>query len=163
MNQLSTIYYDLDKIIDPFVIDDIINIVREQLDKGNIKSIIDALYNNTKILGNGIPFIKVQGISTLLRTSNSGLERALIYEGIINILPRSSIVQIDGYDYISGHSFISILDSRMANKRGKTREYLHIALDLYNKIINSSEIRDLKDILASYITTIQFHPKTIQE
>jgi hypothetical protein len=146
MNQLSTRYYDLDKIIDPFVIDDIINIVREQLDEGNIKSIIDALYKNTKILGNGIPFIKVQGISRLFRTSNSGLERVLIYNGIPNLLSRSSIVQIDGYDYISGHSFISILDSRMANKRGKTREYLQIAWDLYNKIINSSQIRDLKDI-----------------
>lgn len=151
MNQLSKIYYDLNKIINPIVIDDIINIAREQLDEGNIKSIIDAMYENTKILGNGIPFIKVQGISILLRTSNSGLERVLIYKGITNILPRSSIVQIDGYDYISGHSFISILDSRMTNKRGKTREYLQIAWDLYYKIINSSQIRDLKDIFIENI------------
>ena len=151
MNQLSTIYYDLDKVIDPFVIDDIINIVREQLDKGNIKSIVDAMYRNTKILENGIPFIKVHGISTLLRTSNTGFERVLIYDGIPNLLPRSSIVQIDGNDYISGHSFISILDNRIANKRGKTKEYLNIALDLYNEIINSSRIRDLKDIFIEKI------------
>lgn len=149
--QLSTIYYDLNKIIDPFVVDDIINILREQLDRGNIKSIIDAMYKNTKILENGIPFIKVQGISTLLRTSNSGFERVLIYDGIPNLLPRSSIVQIDGCEYISGHSFISILDNRIANTRENTKEYLKIALDLYYEIIKSSEIRDLKDMFIGKI------------
>lgn len=151
MRQLALRYVELSELSDRYAISEITNSVREQLDQGNIKSIIDAFYVNTKICSNGVPFIKVQGIADIIRTGNSGLERALIYDGIAGFLPRSEIVSIDGYDHISGHSLCAILDSRIASRTGKTKEYLRIAWDLYYKILNSPSVRDLKDMFIEEI------------
>lgn len=151
MNELTLRYYDLSELSDPFAISDISKATIDQLDQGNIKSIIDALYFNTKICVNGVPYIKVQGIADIIRTGNSGLERALIYQGLPGFLPRSEIVSIDGKDHISGHSLCAILDSRIATRSGKTKQYLNIALNLYYKILNSSDVRDLKEMFIEEI------------
>lgn len=146
MNNVALRYYDLQSLTNPLVIDDISAAVLDQLDKGSIDSIAKALYVNTKICVNGVPFIKVQGIADIIRTGNSGLERALIYQGLPGFLPRSEIVSIDGFDHISGHSLCAILDSRIATRSGKTKQYLKIALNLYYKIINSEAVRDRKEL-----------------
>jgi hypothetical protein len=151
MNQLSLVYHDLAKLSDPFSIDDISNATLYQLDIGNVESIVNAFYMNTKICVNGVPFIKVKGIADIIRTNNSGLEKALIYQGLPGFLPRSEIVSIDGFDHISGHSLCAILDSRIACRSGKTKQYLQIALNIYYKIINSGAIRDLKEIFLEEI------------
>lgn len=151
MNNLAVRYYDLSELSDPFVLDDISGAAIDQLDKGNVESIAKALHANTKICVNGIPFIKVQGIADIIRTGNSGLERALIYQGLPGFLPRSEIVSIDGKDHISGHCLVAILDSRIASRSGKTKQYLMIALSLYNKILNSGVVRDLKEMFLEEI------------
>lgn len=151
MSNVAIRYYDLETLSDPFAITDISNAMIDQLDQGNIKSIIDALYINTKICSNGVPFIKVKGIADIIRTGNSGLERALIYQGLPGFLPRSEIVSIEGKDHISGHSLCAILDSRIATRNGKTKQYLKIALDLYYRILNSSSVRDLKEMFIEEI------------
>lgn len=151
MNSLSLRYYDLAQLSDPLSINDITIAALDQLDKGSVESITKALYVNTKICVNGIPFIKVQGIADIIRTGNSGLERALIYQGLPGFLPRSEIVSIDGFDHISGHSLCAILDSRIANRSGKTKQYLQIALSLYCKILNTGAVRDLKEMFLDEI------------
>jgi hypothetical protein len=151
MNELAVRYYDLYSLSDPFSIDDVTNATIDQLDKGNVESIASALYTNTKICVNGVPFIKVKGIADIIRTGNSGLERALIYQGLPGFLPRSEIVSIDGFDHISGHSLVAILDSRISNRSGKTKQYLKIALNLYLKILDSGAVRDLKEMFIEEI------------
>lgn len=151
MSNLSIRYYDLSKLSDPFAIDDICSATLDQLDRGNVEAIANALYTNTKICVNGVPFVKVKGIADIIRTGNSGLERALIYQGLPGFLPRSEIVSIDGSDHISGHSLCAILDSRIANRIGKTKQYLQIALNLYCRIINSGAVRDLKEMFLEEI------------
>lgn len=151
MNYPTLRYYDLSELTDPFSIDDMSNATLDQLDKGNVDSIAKALYANTKICVNGVPFIKVKGIADIIRTGNSGLERALIYQGLPGFLPRSEIVSIDGFDHISGHSLCAILDSRIACRSGKTKQYLQIALNLYFKILNFGPVRDLKEMFLEEI------------
>ncbi|EGQ7683783.1 hypothetical protein IZS58_004737 [Vibrio parahaemolyticus] len=151
MNNLTIRYYDLSELSDPFSIDDVSNATIDQLDKGNVESIANALYANTKVCVNGVPFIKVKGIADIIRTGNSGLERALIYQGLPGFLPRSEIVSIDGFDHISGHSLVAILDSRISNRSGKTKQYLIIALKLYNRVLNSGAVRDLKEMFLEEI------------
>ncbi len=151
MNNLTTRYHDLSSLTDPLVIGEISNATLDQLDRGHLESIAKALYVNTKICVNGVPFIKVKGIADIIRTGNSGLERALIYQGLPGFLPRSEIVSIDGFDHISGHSLCAILDSRIATRSGKTKQYLQIALSMYNKILNSGAVRDLKEIFLEEI------------
>lgn len=151
MNPVSVRYYDLSELSDPFSIEDISGATRDQLDRGNVESIVRALYANTKICVNGVPFIKVKGIADIIRTGNSGLERALIYQGLPGFLPRSEIVSIDGLDHISGHSLCAILDSRIACRSGKTKQYLQIALNMYYKILNSGAVRDLKEMFLEEI------------
>lgn len=151
MTGLSLRYYDLYQLSDPLSIDNISIAAQDQLDKGSIESITKALYVNTKICVNGVPFIKVQGIADIIRTGNSGLERALIYQGLPGFLPRSEIVSIDGLDHISGHSLCAILDSRIASRSGKTKQYLQIALNLYYKILNTGAVRDLKEMFLEEI------------
>jgi hypothetical protein len=152
MSNITIRYYDLSELTDPLVIDDISSATLDQLDRGNVESIASALYANTKICVNGVPFIKVQGIADIIRTGNSGLERALVYQGLPGFLPRSEIVSIAGLDHISGHSLCAILDSRIANRSGKTKQYLKIALTLYNKVLSSGAVRDLKEM---YIEEIE--------
>lgn len=151
MNNLTVRYYDLSDLSDPFSIDDISNATITQLDRGNVESIAKALYVNTKICVNGVPFIKVKGIADIIRTNNSGLERALIYQGLPGFLPRSEIVSIDGLDHISGHSLVAILDSRISTRTGKTKQYLNIALNLYRRILDSGAVRDLKEMFLEEI------------
>ncbi|MGE8705363.1 MAG: hypothetical protein ACN6O5_22005 [Achromobacter sp.] len=151
MTDLSLRYYDLRELSDPFSIHDISCAMQDQLDRGSIDSIIRALYVNTKICVNGVPFIKVQGIADIVRTGNSGLERALIYQGLRGFLPRSEIVSIDGFDHISGHSLCAILDSRIASRNGKTKQYLQIALNLYYRILDLGSVRDLKELFQEEI------------
>ncbi|RBB33555.1 hypothetical protein DPV79_34400 [Burkholderia reimsis] len=146
MSNLSVRYYDLNALSDPFIINEISQATIDQLDRGNVEVIANALYANTKICVNGIPYIKVNGIASIIRTGNSGLERALVYQGIPGLLPKSEVVSIDGYDHISGPSLAAILDARIATRSGKTRQYLTIALNLYRQILLAPGVRDLKEI-----------------
>ena len=152
MNNVPAInYYPLTDYPNLFVLDNISNAIKDKLDKGNIEAIVKAFYSNTIIGSNGIPFIKVDGISTILRTGNSGLERALIYQGIPNYLSKAEVVSINGDDYISGHHLFSLLDARISIRRGKTKQYLKISFDLYHQIVNSNHIADLREIFIDEI------------
>ncbi|MHB9840957.1 hypothetical protein Q8F57_039755 [Paraburkholderia terrae] len=151
MSNLSVRYYDLNALSDPFIINEISLATIDQLDKGNVEAIANALYSNTKICVNGIPYIKVNGIASIIRTGSSGLERALIYQGIPGLLPRSEVVSIEGYDHISGPSLAAILDARIATRSGKTRQYLTIALNLYRQILLTPGVRDLKEMFLEEI------------
>lgn len=151
MKDLSVQYYNLNELSDPLAISKISQAVLDQLDRGNVDAIAKAFYLNTKICVNGIPYIKVSGIADIIRTGNSGLERALIYQGVAGILAKSEVISIDGFDHISGPSLVAILDTRIAFKVGKTKQYLMIALSLYNTVLNNPGVRDLKEMFVDEI------------
>lgn len=151
MNLPAIQYYPLKELSDPFIIVNISQAVRDKLDECNINAIINAFYINTKICSNGIPYIKVKGISEIIRTGNSGLERALIYQGLDGVLPRAEIVSIDGFDHISGHHLCALLDARIATRRGNTKQYLKIAFDIYLQIVNSGCVLDIKELFLEEI------------
>jgi hypothetical protein len=156
-------YYPISEITESigYPIDNISKAIIDQLDKGNIYSIIDAFYQNTQIYLSGMPFISVKGISKILRTGNSRAERALIYQGIPNYLPKAEIIKINGEDYISGNQLIAIIDYRISGKLGKTKEYLNISRKIYYHIVESSYTRDIKDMFIEEIN--QYRPRLKKE
>ena len=150
-NLPAVIYYPLEKISTKNELEVISTFAKDSLDRGHISSIINAFYENTRICRNGIPYIRVKGVSQIIRTGNSGAERPLIYQGISGVLAPSIIIEIDGEDYISGPSLLALISTRISIKSGITKEYLSIAFDLYNRIVNLSTVRDMKDIFISEI------------
>jgi len=147
----AVIYYPLQDISTKNELEIISTLAKDSLDKGHIASIINAFYINTRICRNGIPYIRAKGLASILRTGNSGAERPLIYQGIPGVLAPSAIIEIDGEDYISGPSLLALISTRISMKSGITKEYLSIAFNLYNRIINLSTVRDMKDVFISEI------------
>jgi len=152
-NLPAVIYYPLEKISTKNELEIISTFAKDSLDKGHISSIINAFYKNTQICLNGIPYIRVKGVSQIIRTGNSGAERPLIYQGIAGVLAPSAIIEIDGEDYISGPSLLALISTRISVKSGITKEYLSIAFDVYNRIVNLPNVRDMKDVFISEIET----------
>ena len=142
----SVIYHQLDDLIERPEIDHIANAATSVLDKGHVTSIVNAFFVNTKICVNGVPYIKVKGLSGILRTGNSGAERPLIYQGMANILSPAEIIEIDGEEHISGPSLRAILDTRIAFADGRTKQYLRVSMQAYERIITLSQVSDLKEL-----------------
>lgn len=145
-NLPSIIYHQLDDLIDRPELGYIANIATDILNKGHITAIVNSFFVNTKICVNGIPYIKISGLSTILRTGNSGAERPLIYQGMPNIISPAEIIEIEGEEHISGPTLRAFIDARIAFSNGRTKQYLNVAMQAYERIINLAEVRDLKDI-----------------
>lgn len=147
----AVIYEDLNKLAEKYEIEIALNATFEQLDRGHIASIINAFFQNTKICVNGIPYIKVKGLSSILRTGGSKAERPLIYQGMAGVFSPSIIIQIGGEDHVSGPSLVAALHARMHFNSGKTYQYLIYASEIYRRIINLAQVRDFKDMFLANI------------
>lgn len=160
MNVPTVIYHDLNALINRPELDHVATAATSLLDSGHITGIVNAFFVNTKICVNGIPYIKISGLATILRTSNSGAERPLVYQGMKNILSPAQVIEIDGEEHISGPSLKAILDTRSNLTNGRTKQYLNVAMQAYNHIINLAIVRDLKDIFLEDINNNRSTLKT---
>jgi hypothetical protein len=145
------IYHNLDELIKKAELETALTIVQQQLHKGHITSILNAFLFNTKICINGIPYIKVTGLANILRTGTSGAERPLVYQGIERVISSAELIEIEGHEYISGPSLIGLINARTHFVAATTKQYLEVATQTYYKIINLSQIRDLKEIFLDEI------------
>jgi hypothetical protein len=62
------------------------------------------------------------------------------------IISPAEIIEIDGDEHISGPTLRGLIDTRLAQTTGRTRQYLLIAMQSYENILNLSQIRDLKEV-----------------
>jgi hypothetical protein len=145
-NLPSVIYHPLNELTQRQELDLVINAAFSALNTGHITAIVNAFFVNTKICVNGIPYLKVSGLSTILRTGNSGAERPLIYQGMSGVISASEIVDIEGVEHISGPTLRALIDTRMSQTTGRTRQYLLVAMESYERILNLSQVRDLKEL-----------------
>lgn len=145
-NLPAVVYHPLSELTQLYELDLVLNAASEALDTGHITAIVNAFFVNTKICVNGIPYLKVSGLSTILRTGNSGAERPLIYQGMPGIISASEIVEIDGIEHISGPTLRGLIDTRVSLTTGRTKQYLMIAMQSYERILSLSQVRDLKDL-----------------
>ncbi|MDR5892820.1 hypothetical protein QC820_08310 [Halomonas mongoliensis] len=145
-NLPSIIYHPLNELIDRAELDSVANAATNILHQGHMTGIVNAFFVNTKICVSGVPYIKISGLSMILRTGNSGAERPLIYQGMPGILSPSEIIEVDGEEHISGPTLKAIIDARIAFTDGRTKQYLTVAMQAYERIINLSQVRDLKEV-----------------
>ncbi|WP_252177471.1 hypothetical protein [Endozoicomonas sp. 4G] len=147
----SIVYHELNSLAEDSELKHIVDATIHRLNKGHITAILNSFFINTKICVNGIPYIKIKGLSNILRTGNSGAERPLIYQGMPGITSAAEIIEIKGEEHISGPTLVMLIEARMNFSRGRTKEYLQIAKSAYERIINLPEVRDLKDVFLSDI------------
>lgn len=145
-NLPSVIYHPLNELTQRNELELVLNAASSVLNEGHITSIVNAFFVNTKICVNGIPYLKVSGLSTILRTGNSGAERPLIYQGMPGVISAAEIVEIEGVEHISGPTLRGLIDTRLAQTTGRTRQYLNVAMESYERILNLSQVRDLKEV-----------------
>ncbi|EHH1246917.1 hypothetical protein J7H98_004538 [Vibrio parahaemolyticus] len=143
--QLTVRSHNLSDLVEKEELSWAVKKVHEELNKGDVVGIANAFYKNTRIAVNGIPYIKIKGLSQILRTGNSGAERILVDRGVFNVVNNSPIISIEGDEYISGSSLVGLIDARINNSLGKTKQYLEVAFDFYQRVLNSAPVRDLKD------------------
>ncbi len=62
------------------------------------------------------------------------------------ILAPAEIIEIDGEEHISGPSLRAVLDARIAFTDGRTKQYLRVSMQAYEKIIALSQVNDLKEL-----------------
>jgi hypothetical protein len=152
-NLPSVIYHSLDEVAHREELVLVLDAACKVLDSGHVSSIVNAFFVNTKICVNGIPYIKVGGLAAILRTGNSGAERPLIYQGIPKVLSAAEIIEINGVEHISGPALRALIDARMILSTGRTKQYLRVAMQYYEKILSLSQVRDLKDVFLEDIRT----------
>lgn len=116
------------------------------LNEKHISAIVNAFFLSTKICINGIPYIAINSLAIILRTGSSGAERPLVYQGVSGVLNPAAVVEINGVEHISGPTLRSLIDVRMLQTDGRTKAYLQIAMQSYERILNLSQVRDLKEI-----------------
>ncbi|WP_434034834.1 hypothetical protein [Cupriavidus sp. a3] len=147
----SVLYHSLSGMVSKLELEVALSAASASLDLGHVNSIVNAFFKNTKICVTGVPYIKIQGLSSILRTGSSGAERPLVYQGLAGIVSPAEIVNIDGFEHISGPTLVGLIHARIHFKSGATKQYLNIALDLYTRIINLAAVRDLKDVFLGEI------------
>lgn len=150
-NLPSIIYHPLNNLIQRDELGVATNIAFHALNQGHMLGIVNAFFVNTKICVNGIPYIKISGLSTILRTGNSGAERPLIYQGMPGVISPSAIIEIDGQEHISGPTLSALIEARIAFADGKTKQYLRVAMQAYQRIVTLSAVTDLKELFLSDI------------
>jgi hypothetical protein len=144
-------YHSLVEIIQKDELKAALGVTTQELSRGHITAIVNAFFKNTQISTAGIPYIMVKGIAPILRTTNSGAERSLIYRGINGLAAASEVIEINGSDYISGPSLAMLLQARILLSDTRTRLYLDIAMELYDKIVRHRGVRDMRDLYLSNI------------
>lgn len=152
MPQLPAVqYHTLDKLVAKHELETAINDITSQLNKGDVTKIINSFLNGTRVRVNGMPYMKVKELGNILRTGSSGAHRVLVYQGMSDVVGASLIIEIEGEEYISGPSLLALVEARMAYTFGKTKEYLSLAKEIYNKIKNAEQVRNLKDLFIDAI------------
>ncbi|MGF1903405.1 hypothetical protein [Aliivibrio sifiae] len=143
--QLSVNCYSLSELTEKEELNWSVKKIHEELNKKDIVGIANAFYRNTKIGANGIPYIRIKGLAQILRTANSGAERVLVDQGVVNVFSNSPVVSIDREEYISGPSLVGLIHTRINHSLGKTKQYLEVAYQFYISVLNSPPVRDLKE------------------
>ncbi|HCE2406267.1 TPA: hypothetical protein NG317_004550 [Vibrio parahaemolyticus] len=145
-NLPTIIYHNLSELIERPELNHIATATTSILSSGHITAIVNSFFLNTKICVNGVPYIKIGGLATILRTGSSGAERPLVYQGMQNILSPAQVIEIDGEEHISGPSLKALIDTRLSFTDGRTAQYLQVAMQAYTRIVNLAVVRDLKDL-----------------
>ncbi|MGR2957204.1 hypothetical protein [Vibrio vulnificus] len=143
--ELSITSYSLEDLTEKENLSWAVGKIHENLDKGNLTGIANAFYENTKIGKHGVPFIKIKGLTNILRTGDAGNARYIVDHGYKNVLSSPYIVTIDGDEYISGPSLVGLIQARIGYTLGTTKQYLDVAYIYYQRIIDSPSVRDLKE------------------
>ncbi len=151
-NLPAIVYKQLSEIIEKQEIDHFLYLANEALNHAHIQAIVNAFHKNTVIASNGVPYIKVQGLASILRTGASGAHRSLVYQGIPNVAGAPPVIEIEAHEYISGPELIKLIESRILTVKVKTKIYLGFAIDIYHKIIENSRVRDIRDLFREELT-----------
>jgi hypothetical protein len=150
-NVPAIIYHRLADLVERDALQFALSAATQSLHRGHISAILNAFHANTQVSASGVPYVRVRGIAPILRTSNSGAERPLIYRGIAGLIGSAEVVEISGEEYISGPCLAGLLYARISTSDTKTRLYLEFSMSLYNKISNIPVIRDLKELFISNV------------
>lgn len=145
-NLPAVIYHSLNELTQKNELEIIIRGTFTALSSKHISAIVNAFFLSTKICVNGIPYIAIGSLSLILRTGNSGAERPLVYQGVRGVVSAAEIIEIDGVEHISGPTLRSLIDMRMLQADGRTKAYLEVAMQSYDRILNLAQVRGLKDI-----------------
>lgn len=145
-NLPAVIYHSLNELTQRNELDFVIQSTFIALSAKHIAAIVNAFFVSTKICINGIPYIAIGHLSVILRTGNSGAERPLVYQGVRGVVSAAEIVEINGVEHISGPTLRSLIDMRILQTDGRTRAYLQIAMQSYDRILSLSQVRDLKEL-----------------
>lgn len=145
-NLPSVIYHSLNELTQRNELELVMQGTFIALSARHISAIVNAFFLSTKICINGIPYIAINSLAVILRTGSSGAERPLVYQGFYGVLSPAAIVEINGIEHISGPTLRSLIDMRMLQTDGRTRAYLQIAMQSYERILNLSQVRDLKEV-----------------
>ena len=145
-NSLMVVYHRLNELTQRDELDFVIQGTFNSLNSAHLSAIVNAFFLSTKICINGIPYIAIRSLSVILRTGNSGAERPLVYQGICGVISPAEIIEIDGIEHISGPTLRSLIDTRMLQSDGRTKMYLKFAMQSYERILNLSQVRDLKEV-----------------
>ncbi|SDX98499.1 hypothetical protein [Pseudomonas sp. NFACC08-1] len=145
-NLPSVIYHPLSELTQRNEVELIIKGTFAALSSKHITAIVNAFFLSTKICVNGIPYIAIGSLSAILRTGNSKAERPLVYQGIPGVLSAAQIIEINGVEHISGPTLRALIDVRMHLADGRTKLYLQVAMQSYERILNLSQVRDLKEV-----------------
>ncbi|HIE1823494.1 TPA: hypothetical protein ACXJVC_003709 [Pseudomonas aeruginosa] len=145
-NLPSVIYHSLNELTQRNELEFVIQGTFSALSSRHVSAIVNAFFLSTKICVNGIPYIAIGSLSVILRTGASGAERPLVYQGVRGVMSPAEIIEINGDEHISGPTLRSLIDMRMLQADGRTKAYLQVAMQSYDRILNLSQVRDLKDI-----------------
>lgn len=146
-------YYRLDELAERSELELAINGTFLALNARHVTAIVNAFFLSTKICINGIPYIAIRSLAVILRTGNSGAERPLVYQGVSGILSPAEVVEIDGIEHISWPSLRGLIDTRILLNDGKTKQYLQVAMQAYERILGLSQVRDFKEMFMDDIRT----------
>ncbi|MGF6150525.1 hypothetical protein [Pseudomonas fluorescens] len=145
-NLPAVIYHSLNELTQRNELEFVIRGTFSALSEKHISAIVNAFFLSTKVCINGIPYIAIGSLSVILRTGNSGAERPLVYQGVRGVVSAAEIIEINGVEHISGPTLRSLIDMRMLQTDGRTKAYLQVAMQSYDKILNLSQVRDLKEL-----------------
>ena len=145
-NLPAVIYHSLNELTQRSELELVIRGTFSALSAKHISAIVNAFFVSTKICINGIPYIAIGSLSVILRTGSSGAERPLVYQGVRGVVSAAEIIEINGVEHISGPTLRSLIDMRILQADGRTRAYLQIAMQSYDRILNLSQVRDLKEL-----------------
>lgn len=132
----------------------IADMILQQLSQGTLSRIKNAFENSMLISSYGELLIKVDNLSDLFRTGNSGAEGLFIRKGIGNSVSPSRMINIENSFYISVFDFEAILSHRIDSASmlgGKKYQYLCYVKKLLEYLKNHSVYRDVRNLYLSQV------------